>query len=58
MTAPLNPDQFTPAKLPTHAIFGTVGKVRIKSYDKNGYFNVVDNRDQNRYVHRRNLRFL
>lgn len=51
-------DEYVPPKLPTHAIFGTVGKVRVLSYDRNGYFNVVDSRDVRRYVHRDNLRFV
>lgn len=54
----LSSEQFTPAKLPTHAILGTIGKVRIKSYDRNGYFHVVDNRDNKRYVHRDRLTFI
>lgn len=54
----LSDKQFQPAKLPTHAIFGTVGKVRVKDYAGNGFFNVVDGRDVKRFVHRRNLTFL
>lgn len=54
----LSDDQFKPAKIPTHAVFGTVGKVRVASYAGNGFFHVVDNRDVKRFVHRRNLTFL
>lgn len=54
----LSSEQFQPAKIPTHAILGSVGKVRVESYDKNGYFHVIDNRDNRRYVHRSRLRFL
>lgn len=54
----LNADQFKPAKLPTHAILGTIGKVRVSSYAGNGYFHVVDNRDTKRFVHRDRLKFL
>ena len=59
MTAPLNPQQFpTGNKLPTHAIFGKVGKVRITSYAGNGFFHVVDSQDNKRFTHRKNLTFL
>jgi len=54
----LSDDQFKPAKIPTHAILGKLGKVRVVSYDRNGYFHVVDNRDERRYVHRDRLKFL
>lgn len=45
------------SKLPTHAIMGSIGKVRVKDYAGNGYFNVVDGQDTKRFVHRRNLTF-
>lgn len=51
-------DTYTPPKLPTYAIFGTVGKVRVVAYDRDGRFFVVDSKDERRYVHRDKLRFL
>lgn len=46
------------AKLPTHAILGTIGRVKVLGYHHSGYFHVLDNRDQRRYVHRDRLTFL
>lgn len=52
-------DEFSEGtKLPTHAVMGSIGKVRIKDYAGHGYFNVIDVKDTKRFVHRRNLTFL
>lgn len=45
-------------KLPTHAMLGSVGRVQILGYHRNGYFHVLDSHDERRYVHRDRLQFL
>lgn len=48
----------TPTPLPTHAIMPGRGKVRVLSYDGNGMFTVLTNRDVRVFVHRKVLTFL
>lgn len=46
-----------PKPLPTHAVLKGRGKVRVLSYDGNGMFTVLTNRDVKVFVHRDRLTF-
>lgn len=48
----------TPRPLPTHAVLPGRGRVRVLSYDGNGMFTVLTNRDVKVSVHRDRLTFL
>lgn len=45
------------SNLPKFGILKGIGKCRILSYDGNGYFTLLDNRDHQRYVHRDRITF-
>lgn len=57
ITAKLPADE-TPRPIPTHAVLPGRGRVRVLSYDGNGMFTVLTNRDVKVSVHRDRLTFL
>lgn len=48
----------TENKLPTYAIIPNIGRCRVLSVDSNGYFTLIDPKDERRLVHRDRLIFL
>lgn len=46
------------AMLPKRALLPGIGHVQVLGYHRNGYFHVLDGRDERRYVHRDRLTFL
>lgn len=55
--ANLNDEQFQ-RNIPTHAMFGGSGRVRVLDYHGNGYFNVLTRDDRRVLAHRDNLTFV
>ena len=44
--------------LPSHAYLPKIGRVRVLAYKGDGYFEVLDGRDNRRLVHRNRLTFI
>lgn len=50
-------EEYVEKPLPRFAIIPGRGKCRVLSYDGNGYFTVLTNRDVRLYVHRDRCKF-